>query len=726
MAFQNFLIAPLKSGTQTNKKPWLIADDAYELLRNVYNWRGRIKKRFGARPMEDGPDILPTAKEQFTRLRLEIGTTNGVGDFVSIVPGLVDPLKFGQMFSVFENQYTVPALGTPVQMLNTGAFGEGEFNTTIGLVVFLGEVQNSAVYYYPANPVMHIALFQEESIITERTIVFDTNFAYEYQLLGWDRSGTGLWTGTDHDFHSSTNYRAAQASDYNLYVVNNVSADGIQYYDSVNWNTLPPPVTNAAGDTLLTALIITTFKNVLITFGTREMVGANELQFKNRIRWCKQYGDPTAVDSWRSDIKGLGDFLDAPTNEAIIAVESLKDRLIIFFQSSTYELVFTGNPVQLFQLQKINTELGVESTNSIIPFDKVVIGMGSVGIHACNGLNVERIDVDIPDTVFDISNTKFGPQRVQGIRDYFEELAYFSYSSDEANYLESDTFPNRVLVLDYIGNTWSYSDDSITALGYYHLPAPLDNIIERKQSQFRSVLAGNQQGFMFILTPNLPRNSMSLQITNITQGIGFVTLTVINHNFNTRSPYIFINNITPGPLVGPGFNNLNNTIQEVVYVDKDTIRINTNLAPVVNPYRGGGTIERVSQMEIKTKEYNFNMDSDERWFIPWVDFYVDRTASGQITVDYITSTSTAPVVQDSIASGAILGTNILETSPYPSKPSEALQDRFYHRVYFQQDGEVVQLHFYMSNEQMLSLSSITNGFELNAMIFGGMSTGTFI
>ena len=115
-------------------------------------------------------------------------------------------------------------------------------------------------------------------------------------------------------------------------------------------------------------------------------------------------GSPLDSSAWRQDLAGSGNALDASTTEAIITVEFVKDRLIVFFERSTWELVYTGNQAYPFNWQQINTELGAESTFSIVPFDKICIGVGNVGIHACNGANVERIDEKIPDTVFDIHN----------------------------------------------------------------------------------------------------------------------------------------------------------------------------------------------------------------------------------------------------------------------------------------------------------------------------------
>jgi len=133
----------------------------------------------------------------------------------------------------------------------------------------------------------------------------------------------------------------------------------------------------------------------------------------------------------------------APTEEAIVSAEFIKDRLIVFFERSTWELAYTGNQVLPFVWQKINTELGSEATFSVVPFDKVVLAIGNTGVHACNGSNVERIDTKIPDTVFEIFNKENGVSRVAGVRDYFNEMVYWSFPLD-------NTSINQEIPADYL------------------------------------------------------------------------------------------------------------------------------------------------------------------------------------------------------------------------------------------------------------------------------------
>src|SRR5690606_10613311 len=120
-----------------------------------------------------------------------------------------------------------------------------------------------------------------------------------------------------------------------------------------------------------------------------------DVVYTNMAIWSA-FGDPTVTDAWDNSKPGQGNSLVASTMEDIVSCEFIKDRLIVFFERSTYEFVFTGNQAFPFAFQQLNTELGSESTFSVVPFDKVALTIGNVGIHECNAVNVQRIDQKIP------------------------------------------------------------------------------------------------------------------------------------------------------------------------------------------------------------------------------------------------------------------------------------------------------------------------------------------
>jgi hypothetical protein len=568
----------------------------------------------------------------------------------------------------------------------------------------------------------------------EPTYAFDQQFAYRYFTDGWERLGTGataIWTGSNSDFFWGETYRGALPDDDTLYVTND--KDYVRYYSTSvgNWADLRPIFNSATGGTIDRARIVINFKDRLLLMNIREVTGAVTKDYRFRLRYS-QNGNPTAVDAFYENVPGKGNWLDLPTQEAIITAQHLRDRVIVFCERSTWELVYTNNQVLPFVWQQINTELGAESTFSQVPFDEVVLGVGNVGIHACDGMSVKRIDDLIPDDVFLIHNADDGVKRVAGIRDYVTEQVYWTVPSvnRESPYI----FPDQILVFNYKDRTWATFDDSITAWGYIQegninttwadLVAPMtwatwldpwgSEDVE-KNPQNRNILAGNQEGFVFIVDTKEALNAASLQITNMTTTPA-TQLTVINHNFkkNPQEPeYIFINDCQ----YDDASNGLNGSVFMVIdVVDSNTIDIGP-IAPFTGNYVGGGTITRLSRVDILTKQYDFYLDKGMNVYISKVDFNVDRTAEGAITVDYFTSSTTLSMNNEAATTGASLGVPILETSPYALIPMEAMQAYLWHPFYVHAEGNFIQLRLYYSNDQMTEMPIHRSDFQLNAMAF---------
>jgi hypothetical protein len=485
----------------------------------------------------------------------------------------------------------------------------------------------------------------------------------------------------------------------------------------------------SAGNIINTAKIIVPFKNRLVLFDTVEA----GIRYSNRARYS-QVGSPLDPAAWFQDYPGRGNTIDASTTEAIISVEFIKDRLIVFFERSTWELVYQGNQAYPFTWQQINTELGAESTFSVVPFDKVAIAVGNVGIHACNGANVERIDDKIPTEVFEVHNNGEGVNRVYGIRDYFVEMVYWTFPDTQAD--ANIPYPNRVLVFNYATGTWSLNDDTITCFGYFQpfvgvlwdsTTVTWDDDVSWNsgavQARFRQVIGGNQQGYTFICDADIPVNALVLQITNVVVNVGSITLTVIEHNLEIDD-YIFI----LGAVWSDDSNGLNGEIFKIVnIVDINTfiiaLQLNPNNPPVNDPvtgtYMGGGLISTVSQIAVTTKEYNFYAKQGRNAAISKIDFMVDSTPAGQMQVEFYASTSTVSLLDDSSApplgNGSLLGTGTLDTYPYPDIEFEAFATRLQHPVYFQANGEVVQLQLIMNDGQLRSVPVMQSGFQLHAM-----------
>lgn len=727
-----FVIAPLETGLQNDVKPFLIPDDAFAQLNNAYVFRGRVTKRWGSRLMNGS--VADNVAQLYSRLGMQIGMTNGGGVFG---PFNVRGTQFniGQQFSIGDQIYTVFQTGTPAPMLSTMAGPIASFNTTTGAVQFAGAQADTAVFWYPALPVMGLPNYQQAAINNEASFAFDTQFSYMYDGTRWqslENPPVKIWTGTDSQFFWSYNFRGIQASDYVLFTTNYNPPDLMAYWaGGPNWVNFRPTY-DLAGDTIDTCRLIIGFKGRLLLLNTVETIlagpNAGQHTFSQRCRYS-QVGNPVDATAFLQlpETAGKGGFLDASTREAIVSCQIIKDRLIVFFENSTWELVFTNNAANPFIWQKINTEMGAESTFSAVIFDKVLLGVGNVGIVACNGANVDRIDQKIPDAVFQIRNEDAGIERVYGIRDYYHEMVYWTYPTETDN----NVFPSQILAYNYRNGSWAFFDDSVTCFGYYQAQgdATWENTASRWQdmvetwnaatfnAQFRNIICGNQEGFVFIADDELTQNAPALSITNMSQAapgdFQHIVFTVIDHNLEEED-FIYIENI-----VGTNdFLLFNNTVQQVYQrIDSDTFIVALPQGTVLSGYDGGGTIRLVSRLDILTKMYNFYPQAARNMRVNKVDFNVDTTQNGQITVDNFTSSSTLGTLADAALTGALMGTGSLNMTPYPLVPQEATRTYLVHPVYMQANGEWIQLRLYYNNVQMFNYPISSSDFELNAMVF---------
>ena len=356
-----------------------------------------------------------------------------------------------------------------------------------------------------------------------------------------------------------------------------INGDGIRYYDGfgvgLGWRNFCPPVqSSAVPDYLMGALIVLPFKDRMIALNTieRPFLGGGSA-YPQRARWSQNgtpfyattnvytAGVPNPGYSWTEDI-GRGGYIDAPTNEAIVSVAYIKDSLIVYFERSTWQLRYSGSEVLPFYWERINEELGVESTFSPVQFDKGVLAVGDKGIITTNTIGVERIDQKIPDEVFNFHNDNLGATRVHGIRDYYKKLVYWTFPAHDPD----ATFPDKILALNYDEGSYSIFNNSFTCFGTMQFTIdntwatlPYDSWSDWNipwgspvgQSYFPEIIAGNQCGFVLNMSSGNAENSISMDL-NVTQPIvdSITNATppvcqVTNHNLHSGQ-YVKITNTT--------------------------------------------------------------------------------------------------------------------------------------------------------------------------------------
>jgi hypothetical protein len=743
MPFDRFLIAPINSGLQTDVRKWQIMDDAFSTLENAFVFRGRVIKRPGSQLMVQG------APPYQSQLRIDTGlTTNGSGAITNNIRTITGdstlPLNVGQYFSIGTAIYTIVSATAGVQaMLATQ--GAGTFNISTGDFVITGAPINTEVYFYPGFPVMGLTQYESGAINNHPSYAFDTRYAYRFTPgTGWSRSGTGtspLWHGNSLNYFWATNWKGATANVIAMFATNfqvtnpNGSATGtddpiwVTQNGSTWTNFSTGTITTTAGAFVATARIIVPFRNRLVFLNTIENDGSGNLtSYPNRCRYSFN-GSPFATNAWLEPNQTTGGtkaagagFIDATTDEAIISAEFIKDRLIVYFERSTWELAYTGNEVLPFIWQKLNTELGSQALLSTVPFDKEILTIGNTGVHSCNGSNVARIDNKIPDYIFTLNIQNNLSNRITGIRDYQYELVYWSVCIN--NELTDQNFTNQLLMYNYRNNTWATFDDCFTVYGYFEqqqsttwqmatIPWYQANFAWNNgtQTNQRQILAGTPEGFVVVIDQDESRNAPAMYITNIVVNASNNTqLTIINHNFG-NTDYILIENTQ-------GITGLNGNIYQVFTVDANNIEIFdiNGYANFTGTYTGGGNGTRVSIINILTKQFNPYDKEDRNVYIYKVDFAVDKTINGQVTVDYYPSTTQTSMINGGQITGSITGTNTLEMTPYALYPLESEQDLLWHPIYFQTYGESIQLVISLSEPQIFTPEIVLSDFELEAML----------
>jgi len=585
-------IAYQETGLVRDKQAFVTPNDAYVDLENAYLWRGILKRRLA-------PEFLGRLRRCLTSQAL--GNTDGAGEFSG---NIFTILSLESNAEIEPSSITVTVAGgapetftepSPVDGTLVGDIaGTGTIDYYSGDITLSGTNIAQAITidfcYYPSEPCMGIEQRELNAINAEDAIFFDTRYAYIFSSGSFQELNSTTptsWNGTDIDFFWSLNYWFDANKNKLFWVTNGYSngtvatSDPIRYYNGTTWNAtpfLPALDTNITPAVLVTAKIIVAYRGRLVALNTYEAANSTgataTTHYPNRARFS-QNGDPTligntfATGAWLEDVQGKGGYVDAPTNENIISAGFIRDTLIVGFERSTWKLRYTGNEILPFVWERINIELGIESRFSMVRFDDGLLAVGDKGITSCDGNNVKRIDSDIRDEVFKIHNGNNGPRRVQGIRNFFEQVVYWTFPGAA----ENPTYPNRILLYNYDNGTWAFFNDHFTALGNYQKTtdlrwSDLSGISwqefkrawnsGRTQSQYPLIAGGNQQGYISILN-SYTADQKSLSITAIANGTP-PTITCPNHNLE-NGEIIEINGIigTASVLNGYRFSIINKT-----------------------------------------------------------------------------------------------------------------------------------------------------------------------
>lgn len=578
-----FLIGLVKDGLRKDIKPWATPEDSFDTLTNAYQWRGRIRRKSGYTllgNLANGTPVMGLAtQEQFaidTQSLIAFDTTSSY-------------LFNGTAFVPLPSVMPVVWSGTNSQFFFTtnyaGAFWATNSKPGLNGVRVINAVAGAGFTTITTATPNGFSTGQSVSLInlgnmadlngntyiitvtspTTFTIPFQTTFVYTANGLALDNQVTVA------------------------------GQDGIRYYgiltNGTGWANYNPPID--PNNALAGALLIFAYRGYLVFLNTTEGNDQGVFNYPNRARWTQigtpyyafpvptvpnpQTVDPNAV---RDDLFGRGGANDAPTNEAIVAAGFIRDILVVYFERSTWRLRFVNNAQNPFVWERVNTELGSDCTFSAVRFDKGLMTIGNRGIIISDGNDSVRFDEKIPDQIFDIRQSNNGFQRVYGIRTFRSRLVYWTYPSDD-NPL--GTFPDKVLVYNYETKNWSFFDDTFTCFGYYYPSGQgytWGELTERwdyytniswnsgvSQEGEETIIAGNQQGFVFILEQGGAVNDPSLNISAIVSSV----VTSNDHNLKAGD-WVTLSGVT-GTTSSDGVS-LNGRNFKIGYIDSNNFNIN--------------------------------------------------------------------------------------------------------------------------------------------------------
>jgi hypothetical protein len=715
MAYSPYYIKAFQTGLEKDKADFQLFPDAFSVLQDAFVWRDRVARKKGYRKIGRLSRVFTA--ESIGNLA---ASPNTINVFAVVAPAITETNAEIEVGSV---EITIaPAVVLTDQGNGTLTSATPGYSATINyrtsniIITHTGALTGNAMtinfVYYPALPCMGIHQLELGAINAEQTIAFDPVYVYHWDTADerfeeLNPGNTQTFTGTDSDFFWTCNTRTTVdnggvTTPRSVFLVTNFyqAGDQMYLYDSGavaanRWQVFSPRINATGANTFLEqALILINYKGRVVALNTWEGINlGGSLHYPNRARWCRN-GDfldtltMANIDVWRHDIQGNGGYIDAPTSEAIISAEFVRDTLVVGFERSTWKLRYTANEILPFVWERIDSEYGNESTFSTVIMDKGQMSVGQKGITACDGTNVQRIDIKIPDEVFRMHNDNNGNKRVHGIRDYDKELVYWTYPDSNLN----RKFPDKVLVFNLENQSWAFFKDSFTVFGVLQKFADqtwsdYDDISWEQaqfawvdtslQSLYPTTIAGNQHGYI-VEVQRLSRNDPGLAITNITAGTP-TQLEIPNHNLSTG-------NIIEGSFiqvvnVNGGGNTLNGNSYKVNYIDDDNITLSDAItgAPIttVGVYGGGGEVILLHDYRIRTKKFNF-LEYGKSIEVGYIDFLVDQTTNGEFSVKmFADHNDTVQINSDD----SFFNTIVL-TQPYDSDivGQSKLLHRFFSRI----------------------------------------------
>lgn len=477
--YQPFVIAPFKTGLDTDLEPWLAPVDAFIDIENGHVHHGFLEKRSGYRFMAQlvhGRVI--TAASNATPAVFQVSSATGLADGQTVSLNYLESSAGVDWAALNNAQYTIDGLsGTSFNLLDsTGTAVNGmSYGTYLANSGRLGSYEGERVMgifrYITADNIRdtlaadtkRVCIYNTTSNLFQPLDLIDAALATKYSDVDhFDGSNTDyIWVA---NWQNSGNVNRVYITNGKAYDPGTPGTDGILYYDAVERLTSPttpnvvqfqPSLSNGSTLDLYGSRLIFSIKQRLVCLYTYENDGSTTTNHAQRARWCAAQ-DPS---NWEQDVAGGGGFVDAPTGEQIISARQLQDVLIVLFTDSVWTLRPVSDPAFPFRWDRINDFRACDGKMASVGFDRYVFAIGLRGITATDGVETRRVDDRIEDFVDqEVSDDQF--KKVFALRSYDNRRTWVLYPSDVSD--EAD----KALIYDDESAAYSKYSIALNVLGY--------------------------------------------------------------------------------------------------------------------------------------------------------------------------------------------------------------------------------------------------------------------
>lgn len=549
--------------------------------------------------------------------------------------------------------------------------------------------------------------------------------------------------------------------------------DGIRWYDGdptsgtglptgtgLGWVNFAPPLTATSTTVndqaselyyLVGALAILPFKDRLLFFAPQIQTSSGaviQLPLQDTVLWSwngtpyynslvptnptnSETFDPSA---YYVDQTGKGGYLPAGIAQPITTVMNNEDVLLIGFAGTGKKtrFVYTGNDLQPFVFYLINSELPSSCTFSSVVLDRGGIDIGIYGITITTQQSCARIDLDIPDDVFEIQAANSGLQRVNAIRDFQREWIYFSYPVGNGSASQGSwVYPTQTFLFNYRDNTWSILYENFTRHGYYRsntgftwATCPFQSWDAwnepwnsgSAEALFPSVIAGNPQGYVIIISEGTGETQSGAIFAIANDGLGNTQITSYNHCVS-EDDYLYFSDA-----LGSTF--INGVIGRVLSTaDANTFVV--DIPYVSSTYIGLGQFTRLSQPLLQTKQFPIYWEQGRQVRIGPQRYLFDVTANGQVTIGISLSQdpenfwNDGPIVPaNDVENTSLVYSQTVFTSPETNNLQQLVgqpQLQMWHRMNTSLQGDTFQIGVTLNDTQMRNLEYATSEISLHGM-----------